>query len=198
MLGTQSWLTVCNPMDCSPPGSPVHGTLQARILEGVAMPFSMGVFLTKWSNQGLTHFRQILYHPSPQGVKWHPNQSFAELLRHLLNMFWKHEIQAKSIHINSHVHLHSCWPGAEAKSTSGRGPGPVPVEDTPHPIFCSENRRLHYLYSTVSKVLSPPTPATKTKSGSPSKVKEPTWVFHLYVPGMIPLVRGGLPRWLRL
>ena len=113
-------------------------------------------------------------------------------------MFWKHEIQAKGIHINSHVHLHSCWPGAEAKATSGRGPGPVPAEDTPHPIFCSENRRLHYLYSTVSKVLSPPTPATKTKSGSPSKAKEPTWVFHLYVPGMIPLVRGGLPRYLRL
>jgi len=46
-------------------------------------------------------------------------------------MFWKHEIQAKSVHINSHVRLHSCWPGAEAKSTSGRGPGPAPAEDTP-------------------------------------------------------------------
>ena len=29
----QLCLTLCNPMDCSPPGSPVHGTLQARILE---------------------------------------------------------------------------------------------------------------------------------------------------------------------
>ena len=28
----QSCLTLCNPMDCSPPGSSVHGTLQARIL----------------------------------------------------------------------------------------------------------------------------------------------------------------------
>ena len=28
----------CNPMDCSPPGSSVHGILQARILEWVAMP----------------------------------------------------------------------------------------------------------------------------------------------------------------
>ena len=30
----------CNPMDCSPPGSSVHGILQARILEWVAMPTS--------------------------------------------------------------------------------------------------------------------------------------------------------------
>ena len=42
MLVTQSWLTLCNPMDCSPPGSSVHGILQARILEWVASPFSRG------------------------------------------------------------------------------------------------------------------------------------------------------------
>ena len=33
---------LCNSMDCSPPGSSVHGTLQARILEWVAFPFSRG------------------------------------------------------------------------------------------------------------------------------------------------------------
>ena len=33
-------LTLCDPMDCSPPGSSVHGTLQARILEWVAFPRS--------------------------------------------------------------------------------------------------------------------------------------------------------------
>ena len=32
----QSCLTLCNPTDSSPPGSPVHGILQARILEWVA------------------------------------------------------------------------------------------------------------------------------------------------------------------
>ena len=31
---------LCSPMDCSPPGSSVHGTLQARILEWIAIPFS--------------------------------------------------------------------------------------------------------------------------------------------------------------
>ena len=39
---TQSCLTLCNPMDCCPPGSSVHGILQARILEWVAIPFSRG------------------------------------------------------------------------------------------------------------------------------------------------------------
>ena len=40
MLGTQSCLTLCNPMDCSLPGSSVRGILQARMLEWVAMPSS--------------------------------------------------------------------------------------------------------------------------------------------------------------
>ena len=33
----QTCLTVCKPMDCSPPGSSLHGVLQARILEWVAI-----------------------------------------------------------------------------------------------------------------------------------------------------------------
>ena len=36
----QSHLTLCDPMDCSPPVSSVHGILQARILYWVAMPSS--------------------------------------------------------------------------------------------------------------------------------------------------------------
>ena len=38
----QSRLTLCDPMDCNWPGSCVHEILQARILEGVAMPSSRG------------------------------------------------------------------------------------------------------------------------------------------------------------
>ena len=40
----QSCLTLGHPGDCSPPGSSVHGVLQARILEWVAMPSSRGSF----------------------------------------------------------------------------------------------------------------------------------------------------------
>ena len=36
----QSCLTVCNPVDCSLPGSSVHGISQANILEWIAIPFS--------------------------------------------------------------------------------------------------------------------------------------------------------------
>ena len=39
-LVTQSCLTLCNPRDCSPPGSSFHGIFQARILEWAAIPFS--------------------------------------------------------------------------------------------------------------------------------------------------------------
>ena len=41
---------LCNPLDCSPPGSSVHGILQVRILGWVAMPSSRG-FLTQGLNQ---------------------------------------------------------------------------------------------------------------------------------------------------
>ena len=61
----QSCPTLCNPMGCSLPGSSVHGILQERILEWVAMPSSRG-------SSGLTdrtHVpyassigKQVLYH----------------------------------------------------------------------------------------------------------------------------------------
>ena len=42
VLVTQSCPNLCDPMDCIPPGSSVHGILQARTLEWVAVPFSRG------------------------------------------------------------------------------------------------------------------------------------------------------------
>ena len=44
---TQSCQTLCDPMDCSPPGSSIHGIFQARILEWGAITFSRGVPLDK-------------------------------------------------------------------------------------------------------------------------------------------------------
>ena len=52
--------TLCGPMDCSPPGSSVHGILQARILEWVAIP-SPGDLPDPGIKPG-----QILYHLSHQ------------------------------------------------------------------------------------------------------------------------------------
>ena len=44
VLAAQSCPTLCDPMDCSPPGFSVHGILQARIQEWIAIPFSRGTF----------------------------------------------------------------------------------------------------------------------------------------------------------
>ena len=51
-----SCLTLCSPMDCSPPGSSVHGIFQARILKRVALCFSRG---SSWlgSNPRLPHWQ---------------------------------------------------------------------------------------------------------------------------------------------
>ena len=61
----QSCLILCDPIDCSPPDSSVHGIFQARILDWVAMPFSRGSSQLR----GQTHIscisridRQFLYH----------------------------------------------------------------------------------------------------------------------------------------
>ena len=43
----QSCPTLCDPMDCGLPGFSVHGILQARILEWVAMPLSRGSSLPR-------------------------------------------------------------------------------------------------------------------------------------------------------
>ena len=49
MFAAQSWLTLCNPKDCSPPGSSVYVISHARILEWVGIPFSRG---SSWPRDG--------------------------------------------------------------------------------------------------------------------------------------------------
>ena len=64
VLLIQSFPTLCDPMDYSLPGSSVHGILQARILEWVAISFFWGS--SQELNPGLLHCRQILYQLSYQ------------------------------------------------------------------------------------------------------------------------------------
>ena len=61
MLSFQSSLTLYDPVECSPPGSSIHGILQAKLLEWVAIPFTKGIFLTQGSNPSLSHCRQIVH-----------------------------------------------------------------------------------------------------------------------------------------
>ena len=70
----QSCLTLCDPMYHSPPGSSVHGILQARILEWVAMASSRGSSQPRdWTQVSsyLLHCKQILYHwASREAQRW--------------------------------------------------------------------------------------------------------------------------------
>ena len=59
-----SHVRLCDPMDCSPPGSSVHGIFQARIPESGCHFLLQGIFLTQRSKPCLPHLlrcRQIVY-----------------------------------------------------------------------------------------------------------------------------------------
>ena len=86
MLVAQSCLTLCDPMDCSPPGFSVHGILQAGILEWRAIPFSRGFsqprdqtwvshsagrFFTAWAARE-THVIDIVQCLYMWRRQWHP------------------------------------------------------------------------------------------------------------------------------
>ena len=70
----QSCPILCDPMDCSLPGSSIHGVFQARILEWVVISFSSRSSRPQGSNLGLPHCRQRLYRlshrPCNLSLKW--------------------------------------------------------------------------------------------------------------------------------
>ena len=107
-LVVQSYPTLCDPMDCSPPGSSVHGILRARILEWVAMPSSWGSsqprdqtqvsciagrFLTVWATRESQKIEWILIIPISQAVV-EPNSKTTWKMLRSIN---KHDHCIKSI-----------------------------------------------------------------------------------------------------
>ena len=75
----QPCLTLCNPMDCSPSGSSVHGILQARILEWIAYAFLQGIFPTYGLNLCILHWQAdslpLSHLGSPQGSLLNPSSA---------------------------------------------------------------------------------------------------------------------------
>ena len=67
----QSCLTLCDSMDYSPPGSSVHGILQTRMLEWVAVSFSKGSSWPRDWTHGLLHWRADFLLLSHQGSPQH-------------------------------------------------------------------------------------------------------------------------------
>ena len=72
-------LTLCDPVDCSPPGSSVHGILQARILEWVAISFSRNL----------------------------PNSGIEPLSPALAGRFFTTEPPEKPISIRTYIHIYT-------------------------------------------------------------------------------------------
>ena len=89
VLVAQSCPTLCNPMDCNPPGSTVHGVSQARLLEQVAISFFRGSSQPSYQ----THFFCVsciagkfftpravgeahLSHEASNEIKWQPTPVF--------------------------------------------------------------------------------------------------------------------------
>ena len=88
---TQSCPTLCDLMDCSLPGSSVHGIFQARILEWVAISFSRG----SYQPRDQTHIcsgRQILYH----WTTWEAHTILNDILFLCRQASW-HKVSQKAI-----------------------------------------------------------------------------------------------------
>ena len=66
-LVAQSCLTLLDPMDCSPPGSSVHGDSAGKNTRVGCHVLHQGIFPMQGSNPGLPHCRRILYQLSYQG-----------------------------------------------------------------------------------------------------------------------------------
>ena len=78
----QSCPTLCDPMDCGPPGSSVHGILQATILEWIAIPFSRGFWnfldLESGESNGTPLQYSCLENPMDGGAWWATVHSVAK------------------------------------------------------------------------------------------------------------------------
>ena len=81
VLVTQSCLTLCDPMYCSPPGSSVHGIFSGKNTGEGCHSLLQGIFLTQRLNPGLLHCRQIRYRLSHWMEK--------EMATHSSILIWK-------------------------------------------------------------------------------------------------------------
>ena len=69
-LVAQSCLTLCNPTDCSPPGSSAHGDSPGRNTGVGCHALLQGIFPTQGSNLHLLHGRRILYCWATRGAQY--------------------------------------------------------------------------------------------------------------------------------
>ena len=85
--------TLCDPVDCSPPGSSIHGLLQARTLQWVAIPFSGGSSPPRGQTRISCIGRRVLSCLSHQGRRIKMgSQRFKDLLSQLSFLLSAHRV----------------------------------------------------------------------------------------------------------
>ena len=119
VLVAQSCPTLCNPKDCSPPGSSVHGIPQAGILEWVAMPFSRGSSWPRDQTRVSCTAGRFFYHLSHQGIwllteKKEALSDFSLDIEKIFNSRIKISFRAAVL---SHPHLHRSPGGGSGGGT---------------------------------------------------------------------------------
>ena len=130
----QSCPTVCDPIDSSPPGSPVPGILQAKIQEWVAISFS-NVWKWKVKVKSLSHVRLLAdsYFPMDERLLHLPGQGWDEV--HVVTHTLGHAGLQPPLHLKlNSPHLLNLWlchcntectgPGGSGTSPTRWSPGP--------------------------------------------------------------------------
>ena len=95
VLISQLCPTLCNSMDCSPSGSFVHGILQARILESVALSFSRGSSQNKdWTQVSHIAGKLFTIWATREASRWHkcPNKKAGREI--FVFILWTHSKKA--------------------------------------------------------------------------------------------------------
>ena len=118
--------TLCNPMDCNPPGSSVHGILQAWRLEWVAIPFQ-----TQGLNPSLLHCRQILYYLSHPLSFWFYFKYVSFNIKHVHVL--SHSVMSDFLTPSTVAPQAPLSMGFPRKECQSKLPFPTTLEDLPQP-----------------------------------------------------------------
>ena len=132
-----SHVRLCNPMDCSLPGSSIHGIFQARILEWVAISFSRRSSLPRdWTQVSLIVGRALLSEPARKSTNWE--------VKYYINKGMHHYLE-KLYHISRKFHR---------GNTEFRFMMVISTHSKGYTLFVIENKRkTNFLEDAAEKVL---------------------------------------------